>query len=145
MRMIFVNLPVRDVKVSRTFFEALGFSINEQFCSEDTACVVIDDNIFAMLLEHRRFKDFLKGDVADNSVNKEVLTCLSCDSRAEVESLKARALAAGGSEWMPAQDHGFMYGDSFCDPDGHVWEVMWMDQAAAAAGAHHEIESAPAG
>lgn len=140
MRMIFVNLPVKDVKVSRAFFEALGFSINEQFCSEDTACVVIDDNIFAMLLEHKRFKDFLKGGVADNTTDKEVLTCLSCDSRAEVESLKARALAAGGSDWMPVQDHGFMYGDSFCDPDGHVWEIMWMDQAAVASGAHQDIE-----
>ncbi|HYE44334.1 MAG TPA: VOC family protein [Caulobacter sp.] len=144
MRMIFVNLPVRDVKVSRAFFTALGFSINEQFCSEDTACVVIDDNIFSMLLEHKRFKDFLKGDIADNSTNKEVLTCLSCESRAEVEELKAKAIAAGGSEWMPVQDYGFMYGDSFCDPDGHVWEIMWMDPAAAAAGEHHDIEINPA-
>ncbi len=142
MRMIFVNLPVKDVKVSRAFFEALGFSINEQFCSADTACVVIADNIFAMLLEHKRFKDFLKHDVADNSKNKEVLTCLSCESRAEVEALKAKALAAGGAEWMPPQDYGFMYGDSFCDPDGHVWELNWMDMEAAAAGAHHEIETA---
>lgn len=145
MRMIFVNLPVKNVKASRAFFEALGFAINEQFCSEDTACVVFADNIFAMLLEHKRFKDFLKGDIADNSANKEVLTCLSCESRAEVEDLKKKALAAGGTEWMPPQDYGFMYGDSFCDPDGHVWECMWMDPAAAAAGAHHEIEIAPAG
>ena len=144
MRMIFVNLPVKDVKASRAFFEALGFSINEQFCSEDTACVVFADNIFAMLLEHKRFKDFLKGDVADNSKNKEVLTCLSCESRAEVEAMKRKALAAGGTEWMPAMDYGFMYGDSFCDPDGHVWELNWMDMEAAAAGAHHEIEIAPA-
>ena len=144
MRMIFVNLPVKDVQVSRAFFTALGFSINEQFCSEDTACVVIADNIFAMLLEHKRFKDFLKGDVADNSVNKEVLTCLSCESRAEVEDLKKKALAAGGTEWMPVQDYGFMYGDSFCDPDGHVWEIMWMDAAAAERGEHHDIETSPA-
>ena len=144
MRMIFVNLPVKSVKTSRAFFEALGFSINEQFCSDDTACVVIDDNIFAMLLEHGKFRSFIKGDIADNSRNKEVLTCLSCESRAEVESLKKKALAAGGSEWMPAMDYGFMYGDSFCDPDGHVWELNWMDMEAAAAGAHHEIETASA-
>lgn len=144
MRMIFVNLPVKDVKASRAFFEALGFSINEQFCSEDTACVVFADNIFAMLLEHKRFKDFIKGDIADNSRNKEVLTCLSCESRAAVEEMKKKALAAGATEWMPAQDYGFMYGDSFCDLDGHVWEFNWMDMEAAAAGAHLEIETAPA-
>ena len=141
MRMIFVNLPVKDAKASRAFFEALGFAANEQFCSENTASIVITDNIFVMLLEEARFKDFLKGDIADVSVNKEVLNCLSCESRAEVESLKARALAAGGTEWMPAQDYGFMYGDSFCDLDGHVWELNWMDMEAAAAGAHHEIET----
>jgi predicted lactoylglutathione lyase len=134
MRMIFVNLPVKDVKASRAFFGALGFSFNEMFSSEDTTCMVIEENIFAMLLEHKRFKDFIKGDVADNSVNKEVLVCISADSRAEVEAIKAKALAAGGQDWMPVQDMGFMYGDSFQDLDGHVWEVMWMDPAAAANG-----------
>jgi predicted lactoylglutathione lyase len=139
MRMIFVNLPVQDVKASRAFFAALGFSFNEMFSNDETACLVIEENIFAMLLEHGRFKDFIKGDVADNSVNKEVLVCLSAGSRAEVEETKAKALAAGGQAWMPAQDHGFMYGESFQDLDGHVWEVMWMDPAAAAAGEHKDV------
>lgn len=131
MRMIFVNLPVKDVKASRAFFAALGFGFNEQFCSDDTACLVIDENIFAMLLEHKRFKDFIKTEISDTAKAKEVLLALSCDSRAEVEDLKAKALAAGAAQWMPAQDHGFMYGDSFQDLDGHVWELVWMDPAVA--------------
>jgi predicted lactoylglutathione lyase len=141
MRMIFVNLPVKDVKASRAFFGALGFTFNEQFCSEDTACMVIEENIFSMLMERDRFKSFIKGDIADTAKGKEVLTCLSCSSRAEVEALKAKALAAGGAEWMPAQDYGFMYGDSFTDLDGHVWELNWMDMAAVAAREHQSIEA----
>ncbi|MDQ0463705.1 putative lactoylglutathione lyase [Caulobacter ginsengisoli] len=134
MRMIFVNLPVKSVKASRDFFGALGFTFNEQFCSEDTACMVIEENIFSMLMETARFKAFIKGDVADTAKGKEVLVCLSCASRAEVEALKAKAIAAGGGEWLPAQDYGFMYGDSFTDLDGHVWELNWMDPAAVAGG-----------
>jgi hypothetical protein len=141
MRMIFVNLPVKDVKASRAFFGALGFTFNEQFCSEDTACMVIEENIFSMLMERDRFKSFIKGDIADTAKGKEVLTCLSCASRAEVEALKAKAIAAGGAEWMPAQDYGFMYGDSFTDLDGHVWELNWMDMAAVAAGEHQSVEA----
>ena len=130
MRMIFVNLPVKSVKASRAFFGALGFTFNEQFSNENTTAMVVEENIIVMLLEHARFQDFIKGDIADTSKGKEALICLSAGSRAEVEATKAKALAAGGSEWMPAQDHGFMYGDSFLDLDGHVWEVMWMDPAA---------------
>lgn len=83
-----------------------------------------------MLLSEDRFKDFITGPIADTTAGKEVLNCLSCSSRQEVDELKGKALAAGGSEWMPNQDHGFMYGASFCDPDGHVWELMWMDPSA---------------
>src|SRR5689334_13183112 len=130
MRMIFVNLPVKSVKASRAFFGALGFTFNEQFSNENTACMVVEENIFCMLLEHARFQDFIKGDIADPSKGKEALICLSAGSRAEVEETKAKAIAAGGQAWMPAQDMGFMYGESFLDPDGHVWEVVWMDPAA---------------
>jgi len=139
MRMIFVNLPVKDVKAARAFWSALGFGFNEMFCSEDTACLVIEENIFAMLLERDRFKSFIRHDVADNSVNKEVLIALSASSKEEVQALKAKALAAGGQDWMPVQDYGFMYGDNFLDLDGHVWEVVWMDPAAAEAGEHKDI------
>ncbi len=92
--------------------------------------MVIEENIVAMLLEHARFRDFIKGEISDTSAGKEVLTCLSANSRAEVEATYAKAIAAGGQPWMPPQDFGMMYGVSFLDLDGHVWEVMWMDPAA---------------
>lgn len=130
MRMIFVNLPVKDVAASRKFFGALGFTFNAQFSNENTAAMVVEENIVVMLLEHARFRDFIKGDISDPAKGVEVLTCLSAGSRAEVEDTVAKALAAGGQPWMPPQDHGFMYGSSFRDLDGHVWEVMWMDPAA---------------
>jgi len=133
MRMIFVNLPVKNVAASRAFFGALGFSFNDQFCSENTACMVIEENIFAMLLEHERFKDFITGEIADATKATEVLTCLSADSRAEVDGFLSKALAAGGRAWKPNTDMGPMYGCSFQDLDGHVWEVMYMDQAMMAA------------
>jgi predicted lactoylglutathione lyase len=138
MRMIFVNLPVKSVAASRAFFGALGFTFNEQFSNENTAAMVIEENIVAMLLEHARFRDFIKGDISDTSKGVEVLTCLSAGSRAEVEDTMAKALAAGGQPWMPPQDHGFMYGHSFRDLDGHVWEVMWMDPAAVQPAEGHE-------
>lgn len=134
MRMIFVNLPVKEVDASRRFFEALGFKSNPKFSDETCACMVIEENIIAMLLAEARFKDFVTGGVADNSRDKEAIFCLSANDRAEVDGFLGKALANGGKPWMPAQDHGFMYGVSFLDPDGHVWEVMWMDPAAAEAG-----------
>lgn len=132
MRMIFVNLPVKSVAASRKFFGALGFSFNEDFCSENTACMVIEENIFAMLLEHDRFRDFINGEISDATKATEVLTCLSASSRDEVDSLLKNALAAGAKPWKPNTDMGPMYGASFQDLDGHVWEVMFMDQAAMA-------------
>ena len=134
MRMIFVNLPVKSVAASRAFFGALGFSFNEQFSNENTAAMTVEENIVVMLLEEARFRDFITGDIADTSRGKEVLVALSAGSRAEVEDTKSKALAAGGRAWMPAQDHGFMYGDSFLDLDGHVWELVWMDPAAVMPG-----------
>lgn len=129
MRMIFVNLPVRDAKASRRFFEALGFAINEQFSGDENVSVVIEENIVLMLLEERRFREFVVGDVADTARGVEVLNCLSCASREEVKSLTEKALAAGGKPWKDPQDHGWMYGWSFRDLDGHVWELAWMDPA----------------
>ena len=142
MRMIFVNLPVKSVAASRAFFGALGFSFYEQFCSEITACMIIEENIFAMLLEHERFQDFINGDIADAHKATEVLTCLSAASRAEVDGLLSKALAAGGKPWKPVLDMGPMYGCSFQDLDGHVWEVMFMDQAAMAEGGAPEAANA---
>ncbi len=132
MRMIFVNLPVKSVETSRRFFGALGFEFNPQFSNENTACMVIEENIFAMLLEHERFQDFITGQISDATKATEVLTCLSADSRAQVDDTLVKALAAGGKPWKPILDMGPMYGCSFQDLDGHVWELMYMDQAAMA-------------
>lgn len=142
MRMIFVNLPVKDLEATKRFYTGLGFELNPQFTSDQSAAVVIEENIVFMMLTHDHFSQFLKGGIADASRDKEALICLSAENRAEVDAFLAKALANGGSEWMPAQDHGFMYGVSFQDPDGHVLEVMWMDPAAVEQGAHMEIEVA---
>ncbi|MEU8560483.1 VOC family protein [Streptomyces cyaneofuscatus] len=129
-QMIFVNLPVTDLETSKGFYEKLGYGINPQFSDDKTACVVISDTIFVMLLTEPRFKDFTKKDIADASKTTEVILALSADSRAKVDELADAALAAGGFPAGETQDMGFMYGRSFQDPDHHIWEVMWMDQAA---------------
>ncbi|MER6117892.1 glyoxalase [Streptomyces sp. A0642] len=133
-QMIFVNLPVKDIQTTRSFFEKLGYSFNPQFSDEHTGCLVISDTIFAMLLEEPRFKDFTKKEIADASKSTEVILALSADSRERVDELVDAALAAGGSPANDTQDLGFMYGRSFQDPDHHIWEVVWMDPAAAEAG-----------
>ena len=132
MRWIFVNLPVSDLAAAKAFYGGLGFGFNEQFSDERTASVVISDSIVVMLLTRDRFADFVPGAdrIGDPSRSTTVLNALSADSREEADDLLARALASGGKPWMPAQDHGFMYGVSFTDPDGHVWEVVWMDPTA---------------
>jgi predicted lactoylglutathione lyase len=131
-RKIFVNLPIKDMKRSRAFFEALGFSFNPQFTNEQGACMVITQDIFAMLLVEPFFQTFTSKRIVDARESTEVLVCLSCDSRAEVDDFVRKALAAGGSAPRPPQDHGFMYGHAFEDPDGHVWELTWMDPATIA-------------
>ncbi len=130
MRMIFVNLPVADRNRSAAFYTALGFSYNEQFSDDRCASFAIEENIAVMLLERDRFADFVAGEVGDPSQATSVLNCLSAGSREEVDAMVAAAIEAGGKPWQPAQDSGFMYGGSFADPDGNVWEVMWMDPAA---------------
>lgn len=134
MRMIFVNLPVKSVKASRTFFGSLGYTFNEQFSDETTTCMVIEENIFAMLMEHDKFQGFINGPISDATKATEVLTCLSADNRAEVDDKLAKALAGGAKPWKPNIDMGPMYGCSFQDLDGHVWEFMYMDMAAMASG-----------
>ena len=130
-RQIFVNLPVKDLPKSKDFFGALGFTFNPQFTNEQGACMVISDSIFTMLLVEPFFQTFTKKPIADATKTTEVLMCLSCDSRAEVDSLVKKALAAGATSPNPPQDHGFMYGHGFEDLDGHVWELVWMDPNAA--------------
>ena len=130
-RKIFVNLPIRDMKRSRAFFDSLGFSFNPGFTNEQGACMVIGEHSFVMLLVEPFFQTFTKKPIHDAKKGTEVLVCLSCESRAEVDDLVRKALAAGGTAPNAPQDHGFMYGHGFEDPDGHLWEVMWMDPAAA--------------
>lgn len=130
-QMIFVNLPVKDLAKSMAFFEALGFSFNPQFTDETAACMVISDTIFTMLLTHEKFAGFSPKPIADTDKTTEMLIALSRDDREAVDAIVKAALAAGGSTFNEPQDHGFMYGHAFRDLDGHVWEVFWMDPAAA--------------
>lgn len=129
-RNIFVNLPVKDLDRSKTFFEALGHSINPQFTDETAACVVVSDTIYVMLLTHAKYRDFTKKDIADTAKTSAALICLSTESRAAVDAEVDKAVKAGATETRPAEDHGFMYLRAFDDLDGHAWEIMWMDPAA---------------
>ncbi|MFF7643281.1 VOC family protein [Streptomyces canus] len=129
-QMIFVNLPVNDLDASKKFFTELGYSINPQFSDDNAASVVISDTIVAMLLTKPFYATFTKKEIADATKTSEVLVALSAESRAKVDELVDKALAVGGSPSGETQDHGFMYGRSFDDPDGHTWEVVWMDPAA---------------
>ena len=132
-RQIFVNLPIQDMARSQAFFKALGLTFNPRFTNEQGACLEIGENFYAMLLVKPFFQGFTKLPVADATQTTEVLIALSCDSRAEVDELVAKAVAAGGTTPNAPQDHGFMYQHGFADPDGHQWEVFWMDEAAAPA------------
>lgn len=123
---IFINLPVADLPRSVAFFTALGFAANPQFTSDAGACFIVSDTITLMLLTHARFRDFTPKDVCDTSKAVEVLLSLSCDSREEVDSLVAKALAAGGTTYDKPEDYGFMYSHSFVDPDGHGWGLLHM-------------------
>jgi hypothetical protein len=129
--MIFVNLPVTDLPRSVAFYEAVGATKNPQFSDDTAACMVLSDTIYVMLLTHGKFATFTKRPVGDRST-VHALLCLSCESRDAVLSQLAAAVSAGGvPDPTPEQDYGFMYGRSYEDPDGHIWEVMWMDPAAA--------------
>ncbi|WP_121353571.1 VOC family protein [Flavisolibacter nicotianae] len=128
---IFVNLPVKDLQTSMNFFSQLGYTFNKQFTDEKAACMVISEDIYAMLITEPFFQTFVPGkEISDTAKAKEVLVCLSADSRDAVNRHIEKVIAAGGREFRQPEDHGFMYGRSFEDPDGHVWEIMWMDPAA---------------
>jgi len=135
MRGLYVNLPVKDVEASKRFFTALGFSFNAQFSNDETACMVVEENISVLMHAEPRFRDFITGGIGDPAQGVEVLNCLSASSREEVDQILAKALAAGGKPWKPNMDYGFMYGCSFQDLDGHVWELAYMDMAAMQAAA----------
>jgi uncharacterized protein len=126
---IFMNLPVKNLDRSMDFFAALGFDFNPQFTNEHGACMVIAENIYAMLLTEPMFKGFTPKEIADATKTTEVMTALSCESREAVDTFLEKAIEAGASETRDPQDHGFMYGRAFNDPDGHIWEMFWMDPA----------------
>lgn len=128
-RSIFVNLPVRDLERSKAFFVALGFRINPQFTGDTAACVVIADRIYAMLLVAAHFSQFTPRAIADATTSTEVLVALSCASADEVKAMCATAFANGGRQIREPQDLGFMFQWAFEDPDGHIWELVWMDPA----------------
>ena len=131
-KLIFVNLPVSDLARATAFYEAVGACKDERFCDGTASCMVLSETIHAMLLTHDKFRQFTPKAVADARTTSEVLICVSADSREDVDSTVAKAGAAGGRAGpSPKQDHGFLYGRSFEDPDGHIWEVMCMDMAAA--------------
>jgi len=127
---IFVNLPVADLEKSMGFFKALGFGFNPQFTDDNAACMVVSDDIFVMLLVRDFFKTFTPKAISDAKTSTEVLLCLSRESRQEVDETVRNAVAAGGSTYSEPKDHGFMYQHGFQDPDGHIWELVWMDPAA---------------
>lgn len=129
-RMIFVNLPVSDLAKSQAFYEALGFTNNPQFSDEGTACMVVSETIHAMLLTHAKWKGFTDRPIPPANMS-EVLLALSCDSREAVDAMNAAAAAHGGTaDINPVQDLGFLYNRNLADPDGHVWEAVFMDMEA---------------
>jgi hypothetical protein len=126
-RKLFVNLAVRDLERSVEFFTTLGFTFDPRFTDEHATCMIVSDQAFVMLLVEDRFKDFTKKRLCDTATHTEGLFALSCASRAEVDDMVKTAIAAGGTHALEPMDHGFMYGWSFYDLDGHHWEVLWMD------------------
>ncbi|MCI9887926.1 VOC family protein [Micrococcales bacterium 31B] len=137
-KMIFINLPVTDLDATKAFYTALGCSINPMFTDDTAACIVWDDNLFVMALTREKFAEFTKKPIYDPKTHAAALYAVSFDSRDEVDDLLAKAVAAGGEETGEPQDHGFMYLRSFTDPEGHTWEITWMnphfggDEAATA-------------
>ncbi|CAN5491281.1 VOC family protein [soil metagenome] len=127
---IFVNLPVKDLGKTIEFFKKLGFEFNPQFTDENSTCMVVNENIFVMLLVEKFFKTFTQKEICDTAKNTEVITALSTESREKVDQMLENVIKAGGKESRKPQDHGWMYGRSFEDLNGHLWEIIYMDERA---------------
>ena len=127
---IFVNLPVKDLNKTIEFFTKLGFKFNPQFTDENATCMIVGEDIFLMLLVEKFFKTFTKKEICDTSKNTEVIVALSVEGREKVDQMINRAIEAGGRESREPQDHGWMYGRSFEDINGHIWEIIYMDESA---------------
>ncbi|HEX5592272.1 MAG TPA: VOC family protein [Solirubrobacterales bacterium] len=133
-RLLFLNLPVADLGASRDFFDRLGFEFDQRFCDEGAACMVVSEQAYVMLLQRDRFAEFVVKPVADAGEATALTVAVSAEDRAAVDAFAEAALAAGATAGKDPQDYGFMYGRSFHDLDGHLWEVMWMDPVAAEKG-----------
>jgi uncharacterized protein len=128
---VFINLPVKDLDQSISFFTEIGFEFNPQFTDENATCMVINENAFVMLLVEDFFKTFTKKEISDTTKSTEAILAISADSREQVDEIVNKALAAGGKASNDPVDHGFMYGWSFQDIDGHLWELIYMDESVA--------------
>lgn len=124
---VFINLPVKDLEKSKAFYQTLGYTINPQFTDKTGACVVISEDIYSMLLTYDKYNYFVKKDIADANKTSEVINALSTDSREKVDQMMEKVFAAGGKEIRNPEDYGWMYGRAYEDPDGHIWEIFWMD------------------
>jgi hypothetical protein len=133
-RLLFLNLPVADLRASRAFFAALGFEFNEKFCDAGAACMVVSEAAFVMLLQRDRFAEFVTKPLPNSAETTGLTVCVSAESRAEVDSLTDAAGNAGAGDAKGPQDYGFMYQRSFYDLDGHLWEIAWMDPVAVEKG-----------
>jgi predicted lactoylglutathione lyase len=126
---IYVNLPVKNLDRSVAFFKSLGYAFNPQFTDANAACMIVSESIYVMLLVEPFFTSFTKKAIADVGTSSEVILALSCESKAAVDAMVAKASAAGATTPIAPQDHGFMYQHGYHDLDGHQWEVMWMDES----------------
>lgn len=126
---IFINLPVKDLDKSKEFFTKLGLKIEPKFTDENASCVIIGENIFVMLLTERFFKTFVKKDICDTSRETEAILAVTAQNKTEVDEMMKKVISAGGTETREAQDHGWMYGRSFQDVDGHLWEIFYMNES----------------
>lgn len=124
---VFINLPVKDLEKSKAFFAHLGYTFNPQFTDENATCMIISDTIYTMLLTEPFFKNFTKKDIADAHKSSEVIVCLSCENREQVDAIVKKAVEAGAKTPTSPQDHGFMYAHGFEDLDGHLWEYTYMN------------------
>ena len=124
---IFVNLPVKNLNKSVEFFTQLGFTFSPQFTDETATCMIVAEDIYVMLLTEEKFKTFIPKKLCDATKSTEVVVCLSCENRAEVDKMVRKAIAAGGTTYNDAQDYGFMYGHGFQDLDGHIWELIFIE------------------
>lgn len=131
---IFVNLPVKSLDKSVRFFTHLGYTFNPQFTDETATCMIVSEDIFVMLLTEPKFRTFTPKTICDATKSTEVLVCLSCESRQQVDDMVRKAVAAGGTTYNQPQDHGFMYAHGYQDLDGHIWELVYMDPTALSRG-----------